>query len=700
MLIFSINSFSQANDPLRVDEKVSKDSQPVILKKDSSPLSRTPFSNYSSQENEIIEQMNQIKRPDNFLQEGEKILELQKKLEATNGSTVTRQETNPIGTLIPANRYNPQETDDISSTTVFDYAGNYIFGIAAQVEQRGATAGKIWLAVALAHGDTNAFGPPDTLAVYNSINDGTTYNLYAKIAFSSYNRNDFDNIDIEIIENTSGTKYLYIVFGYTTNGGRGQKLIGYTVLSAPTLGYFGSGIVFPGHSTAHSYTKARITSDNARFPGNPYVTIVVTQDSLVGLDHYVMSKICRVLSPFTLTPSITYLPQSIYTPVEGFIDNDVMTDVANYHNGSDSLIFVLSKYEGFRENIYLYKAFSNATVYPTYSGTFTPSGNNLEIARVAANGGTDQTKIIITYSDDHLNSGDFNQWILYSYDASNWGANILDNTTYNKSRYGDVIGRRNADGSFEVAFKNIFGNMENVSSYGFTDFTLSSSMHSLNTEYANSTANPKPCFRYIRGDSCLNIWSYYYTLYSTGGCSVSNLYVTLGIEGMYNEATGYHIGNVPVILLLADANPPYNILDTGFAYLDYATLTNAYAFPRALTGDFYLIAKHYNCIETWSAAPVHVEPASWMFYDFTTSDAQAYGNNMTLKGTRWCIYSGDVNQDGNIDGEDLQKIDNDAYSFTIGLFYVSDLNGDTFVDGADYLIGDNNAFNFVTAVTP
>jgi hypothetical protein len=74
------------------------------------------------------------------------------------------------------------------------------------------------------------------------------------------------------------------------------------------------------------------------------------------------------------------------------------------------------------------------------------------------------------------------------------------------------------------------------------------------------------------------------------------------------------------------------------------------------------------------------------FYDFTAASANAYGDNMTLKGTRWCLYSGDVDQDGTIDGTDLQEIDNDAYNFVFGQLLNTDLNGDDFVDGGDFCL--------------
>lgn len=234
----------------------------------------------------------------------------------------------------------------------------------------------------------------------------------------------------------------------------------------------------------------------------------------------------------------------------------------------------------------------------------------------------------------------------------------------------------------------------------FNSSGMTSSMLSVNNDYANSFASPKPLFRFLNNDSCLNIWSYYYSVTSTGGCSASNLYVKAGIEGYYDEGSDSHINYASMNVLLADVNPPYNIVDTGYALLDFQRLSNVFAFPRALTGNYYLILKHYNCLRTWSAAPVYINSNTAGIYDFTTSDAQAYGGNMMLKGSKWCIYSGDVDQDGTIDLTDVVKINNDAAEFVVGNITISDLNGDYYTDLADLLIGFNNSSNFVVKVTP
>ena len=88
------------------------------------------------------------------------------------------------------------------------------------------------------------------------------------------------------------------------------------------------------------------------------------------------------------------------------------------------------------------------------------------------------------------------------------------------------------------------------------------------------------------------------------------------------------------------------------------------------------------------------------YTDFTNSASQAYGSNLVLHGGKYCIYSGDVNQDGITDGSDLMKIFNDSYAGLTGRYLASDLNGDNIADAADLAILDNNVFNGILKIIP
>ena len=87
-------------------------------------------------------------------------------------------------------------------------------------------------------------------------------------------------------------------------------------------------------------------------------------------------------------------------------------------------------------------------------------------------------------------------------------------------------------------------------------------------------------------------------------------------------------------------------------------------------------------------------------YDFTTADSQAYGNNLKLKGNEFCLFSGDVNQNGFIDLDDVIRINNEATNFTVGNYLPEDLTGNGIVDLEDVTICYNNSVEFVSVIRP
>ncbi|MEO8209158.1 MAG: hypothetical protein ABI840_01245 [bacterium] len=177
-----------------------------------------------------------------------------------------------------------------------------------------------------------------------------------------------------------------------------------------------------------------------------------------------------------------------------------------------------------------------------------------------------------------------------------------------------------------------------------------------------------------------------------------SLTLTVLIEGYYNNVNNTSVGDT-ITVYLHNINYPYSIIDSSSAYIDiYGTATFVFSKPEN-GAHYYIHISHRNSIETWSKSGGEEFISSNLNYNFSTSQTQAYGNNLTLKGSRYCLYSGDVSQDGVIDINDAGLIDNDAYNFLSG-YVATDLTGDDIVDVSDMSIADNNAFNFVGKIIP
>ena len=174
-------------------------------------------------------------------------------------------------------------------------------------------------------------------------------------------------------------------------------------------------------------------------------------------------------------------------------------------------------------------------------------------------------------------------------------------------------------------------------------------------------------------------------------------------QGFYNISNSGLNRRDTANFYLRNITSPYAFVDSAKGCIDSISFAANVFFRSALSGTYYLVAQHRNCIQTWSKAGGETYSTGTQFtYDFTSSEMQAYGSNMILvdnANNRYAMYSGDVNQDGVVDGSDGLLIDNDAANFSTG-YLVTDLNGDEVIDGSDAVIADNNAANFITAITP
>ncbi len=185
--------------------------------------------------------------------------------------------------------------------------------------------------------------------------------------------------------------------------------------------------------------------------------------------------------------------------------------------------------------------------------------------------------------------------------------------------------------------------------------------------------------------------------------SISNIKINLVmfIQGFYNTGSNSQVSD-SITVYLRNNNSPYNIVDQ-FKSIVSTNGVSFLKFSNAQTGTYYLVLKHRNGIETWSANGILLRrtltPAD---YDFSITSSQAYGNNQIQVDTspiRFAIYGGDVNQDGTVDAGDIIDVYNDANNGVSG-YVVTDVTGDDFVDVSDLILTYNNSINVVSVITP
>lgn len=180
------------------------------------------------------------------------------------------------------------------------------------------------------------------------------------------------------------------------------------------------------------------------------------------------------------------------------------------------------------------------------------------------------------------------------------------------------------------------------------------------------------------------------------------------VEGFYRGSntlqavanpTGFPAVCDTVTVLLADVANPATIQATDKKVISTSGI-GSFSFSSGLTGALHwLIVRHRNSIETWSASPVNFNSAT-LSYDFTDLITKAYGSNLVNNGDNtFSIRSGDVNQDGAINSTDFTTIQSAAQVFGTG-YILTDINGDRIAESTDYSLIENNVFLNIISMHP
>jgi photosystem II stability/assembly factor-like uncharacterized protein len=166
-------------------------------------------------------------------------------------------------------------------------------------------------------------------------------------------------------------------------------------------------------------------------------------------------------------------------------------------------------------------------------------------------------------------------------------------------------------------------------------------------------------------------------------------------EGLFDGVTS---SQDTIIIELRDSNSPFSVAAQTKVLLNSNGECSASFFNLQNGKPYYIVIKHRNSIETWSSSP-QTFSGNQLTYDFTSAQSKAYGNNLKLINGKWCIYSGDVNQDGFVNNTDVMIVLNDNISGTTG-YKSTDLNNDLFTEISDLYLIFRNSVAGVQKITP
>jgi len=172
-------------------------------------------------------------------------------------------------------------------------------------------------------------------------------------------------------------------------------------------------------------------------------------------------------------------------------------------------------------------------------------------------------------------------------------------------------------------------------------------------------------------------------------------------EGMYYPVFNRLSRRDTAIVELHQSISPYNIVATGKSVIDSISFKSFYSFPNVPAGTYYIVVNHFNSVAAWSKAGGELfNLTDTLNYNFTSSILNSYGNNLKLKGGKYCLYSGDLTGNGFIDGSDISLVENDAFFAIQGRYIPADLNADEIVDASDLNIVDANSDGSVYTIHP
>jgi hypothetical protein len=313
----------------------------------------------------------------------------------------------------------------------------------------------------------------------------------------------------------------------------------------------------------------------------------------------------------------------------------------------------------------------NTTYTPTTPGTYYAE------ARVIVSGCTSSTRTLVTLTENPLPTVTLGALPPACVDAAAF------NLTQGTPTGGTYSGPGITNGTTGLFDPSVAGVGTHTITYTYTDGTTGC------TSNATSSITVSVCTK------TLNITLFLEGLYDGANTMVKTQQC---IDG--ENSFDLFAGNISDTLTveLAQAVYPYSTVFSqhGVAISTDGTISLT-TIPGSLAENYFVVIKHRNHLETWSQS--FSLAGSLVNYNFTDAINKAWGDNMVLVGSNYCLYTGDTNNDEYVDAFDLIITFNLNRLSGFG-YQVSDINADGFVDVFDLIKVFNNNRKGVGMNTP
>lgn len=225
------------------------------------------------------------------------------------------------------------------------------------------------------------------------------------------------------------------------------------------------------------------------------------------------------------------------------------------------------------------------------------------------------------------------------------------------------------------------------------------------------------------GQSLTNSGIYTATLINSKGCdsiltldltvlpSYAELEFKAFIQGYYSGAatmvaalhqqgaSGNTLISDSIDLELRQANAPFYLAHSAKTALMTDGSSNLTLDASHIGNSYYLVLKHRNSVEVWSAQPIAITQST--FYDFSNAANKVFGSNQKeMDNGVWALFSGDIDQNTYLELDDYNIWDIAYQSGFPYIDYTPDLDGNGYVELDDYNIWDVNYQNGVYGMKP
>lgn len=451
------------------------------------------------------------------------------------------------------------------------------------------------------------------------------------------------------------------------------------------------------------------TAITDQFKTNWPVTVNATVTSLTSLDS-VWVKWYKNTVASTKQFKLINTSGNNYSAAFNSLNSDVVSGDIIYYK-----IFAQNNSAGHEKDstaLYNFTIIDNSLCEGFFSATYPPAGWSLTFT-----GTLYWTRVAVSSYGIGTGSSKFN-----FYDAAAATDQSLLTKTFANTLSGDSLKFDNAyapytDGSTDSL--EILSSTNNGTSFSnLIRLYGNNTTGTLNTAPANASAFTPTSAQWVTRKYALPVGTnkikfrarsgYGNNLYIDSVCVVNTAApvpatITLAEEGFYNSATNKLNIKDTVRVYLRSSSSPYSIIDSGKTVIDSVSLAGTVTFLNAPSGVYYIVVKHRNALQTWSKSggETYTKGVA-LSYNYTTAVTQSFGSNMAnvdASPVRFALYSGDSNQDENIDGSDISDIENDAFTGLSG-YVRTDLTGDNYVDASDVAIVEYNSGLGINVANP